>query len=343
MSTKKHTVFVLAKDGQPLTPCTPAKARKLLKGGVAKPVWSKFGTFGIQMLVETRRETPQTILGADTGSKFEGYAVVCGQENSLAVKLDLPDKKKIVRKLNERRWLRRNRRRRKCRRRKARFNNRKRTGFLAPSQTVIMGSRLKVLRELFRIYPIDAVAFEDVRFNHARHRRGANFSTVEIGKQRLREFFAEQGANLFEFRGWETKELCEKYRYLKSSDKGADVFEAHCTDALALACEIGPGLRVEPGRFLVVDDTYRPVRRHLHDTQPARGGVRDNYSRGTVFGLRKGLLIGTKQGIVGQLCGEIKGAYRYYDTQGKRRQAKQLAWVSSNFRIKEVGANSPPR
>jgi len=32
----KHSVFVLGQNGQPLTPTTPSKARKLLAGGVAK-------------------------------------------------------------------------------------------------------------------------------------------------------------------------------------------------------------------------------------------------------------------------------------------------------------------
>ena len=45
-----HSVFVLNVDGEPLTPCKPSKARKLLKDKQAKPVWNKFGMFGIQML-----------------------------------------------------------------------------------------------------------------------------------------------------------------------------------------------------------------------------------------------------------------------------------------------------
>lgn len=326
-----HTVFVLAKDGSPLTPATPAKARKLLKAVEAKEVWSKFGTFGIQMLVDTRRQTPKTALGVDHGTKFEGYAVVCGSENVLAVKLDLPDKKKVVRKLKERRQLRRARRFRRCRRRPARFNNCKRAGFLAPSQAVMVNSRLKIMRELFRCYPINAVGFEDVRFNHARYRWGSNFSTVEIGKAKIKEFFVQQGAQVVEFRGVETQELLGKYGYRKTQDKAADQFTAHCSDALALACEAGPGVRVAPGPFLIVDDTYRPVRRRLHDTQPAKGGIRANYSRGTVFGLRKGLMIGTANGRVGQLCGEYRGGYRYYDEQGKRRVTRHLAWVSSQL------------
>ena len=123
-ASSKHSVFVLGPDGKPLTPTTPAKARKLLAGGVAEKVWSKFGTFGIRLLVEARRETPRVALGVDHGTKFEGYSVVADRENSLNVKLDLPDKKKILKKLEERRTLRRARRQRKCRRRPCRSKNR---------------------------------------------------------------------------------------------------------------------------------------------------------------------------------------------------------------------------
>jgi hypothetical protein len=330
-----HSVFVLALDGKPLSPTTPCHARKLLAAKVAKKAWSKFNTFGIQMLVETRRETPEATLGYDVGTKFEGFSVVCGQENNLSVKLDLPDKKKIVRKLDERQCLRGTRRNRNCRRRECRSLNRARVGFLTPSQAVIVNSRLRVLRAFFAIYPIKAVGMEDVRFNHAKYRWGANFSTCEIGKTRLRNYFRDTGCELLEYRGFETKELREKYGYKKTSDKGKDVFTAHCSDALALACEVGPGERIEPGVFVAVDDTYRCVRRKLHDTQPAKGGLRANYSKGTVFGLRKGLLIGASKGRQGRLCGELKGSYRYYNESGKRQSAKQLTWISSQFVVKE--------
>jgi hypothetical protein len=334
-----HSVFVLDVDGRPLTPTTPARARKLLQAGVAQKGWSKFGTFGIQMRVPTRSETPLTTLGVDHGTKFEGYAVVCGDENVLTVKLDLPEKKKIVRKLTERRELRRARRFRKCRRRPMRSKNRRGKSSLAPGQAVIVGSRLKVTRESFRVYPITAVGFEDVCFNHAAKRWGSNFSTIEIGKARMKGFFQEQGADLFCFKGFETRELRERYGYPKTSDKAADRFEAHCSDALALAVEVGPGRRVEPGRFLVVDDTYRPVRRRLHDTQPAKGGRRAAYSRGTIFGLRKGLKIGAPK--QGRLCGEYKGSYRYYDGAGRRQCVKRLSWISAHFTTRKGEAASP--
>jgi hypothetical protein len=45
---------VLALDGQPLTPTTPSKARKLLTGGVAKKVWSKFNTLYFDTFEEAK-------------------------------------------------------------------------------------------------------------------------------------------------------------------------------------------------------------------------------------------------------------------------------------------------
>ena len=337
-----HTVFVIGVNGEPLAPTTSARARRLLDGGQATKCWSKFGVFGIRMLVNTRAEKPLTTLGYDGGTKFEGFAAVSGNENVLAVKLDLPDKKKIVRKMTERRILRHARRHRNCRRRASKFDNRWRSsGWLAPSQSVIVGSRLKILAELFRLYPITVVGNEDVRFNHAKKRWGANFSTVEIGKAKIRAFFKERGAQVRDFRGFETQMLRKKYGYAKTKDKSADRFEAHCTDALALACEVGHGVRVEPGRFLVVDDTYRPVRRQLHDTQFSAGGVRCPYSRGTVFGLRKGLLVGPANWKTGRLCGETNGKFRYYDRCGKRKATRKLLWISSGFIVRE-GAHSSP-
>jgi hypothetical protein len=202
---------------------------------------------------------------------------------------------------------------------------------------------LKVLVALFAIYPIHIVGFEDIRFNHAKHRWGANFSTVEIGKTRLQNWIRKR-VELVLYQGWQTQELRKQYGYRKTSVKNADKFTAHCSDALTLACEVGRGSYIEPGRFIVVDDTYRPVRRRLHDTQPAQGGVRERYSTGTVFGLRKGLLIGAKNGKLGRLSGKLPKGFRYYDMSGKRQSTMTLRWISTQFIIRVKGAisASPP-
>lgn len=335
-----HSVFVRARDGTPLTPTTPAKARKLLRAGLAEKVWSKFGTFGIRLLIETRRQTPRTAVGVDHGTKFEGYSVVVDRENNRNLKLDLPDKKTVLRKLEVRRDLRRARRFRKCRRRPCRSDNRSRKGFLAPSQKVIVDSRLKIIRELCRVYPVSVAGIEDVCFNHAAKRWGANFSTVEIGKAKIREFWADRHVNVTEYKGHETQELRQGFGYRKTKDKSADRFESHCSDSLSLACATGSGIRLEPGPFFTVDDTYRPVRRRLHDTQPGPGGIREPYSKGTVAGLRKGLLIGTPRGP-GRLCGINKGSLRYHDQSGKRQSVKAATWISSSFVMRRKDGDSP--
>src|SRR5438132_1213314 len=121
-----HSIPVIGLNGEPLTPTTPTRARKLVRGGQAVPSWTKLDTYAIRMIVPTRKATPRCALGVDHGHAHEGYAVVCGEENVLALKVDLPDKSKIVRKLDERRRLRRSRRSRTCRRRAKRFDNRRR-------------------------------------------------------------------------------------------------------------------------------------------------------------------------------------------------------------------------
>jgi hypothetical protein len=307
-----------------------------LKGGVAKKTWSKFGTFGIQMLVVTRQESPKTALGYDPGTKFEGFSIISGQENLLNVKLDLPEKWKIVKKLKKRRILRRSRRGRNCRRRQARFQNRSRKGFIAPSQQVVIQSRLKILAELCRIFPVQVAGIEDVRFNHAKYRWGRNFSTMELGKNLIRQFFNDHHIKLVEFRGYETQELREKYGYVKTSNKSEDKFTAHCSDSLTLACEVGPNENVILGYMIVVDDTYRYIRRQLHYTQPRLSGDRKRYSTGIIKGLRKGLLIGTKK-MVGRLCGSKRNYYRYHDQTGDSRTVKTISWVSSHFITKGDG------
>ena len=326
----KHNVFVIGVDDKPLTPTTNAKARKLIKGKVAKPVWNKFSRFGIQMSVPTRKETPKTALGVDFGTKFEGYAVVVGKENNLSVMWKLPDKKKIIKKLEERSQLRRARRHRNCRRREARFDNRGRDDFLAPSQKVIVQSRMKALQEFFKCYPIDIVAMEDVRFNHRDKRWGKNFSTIEIGKKRINDW-VRQRASLLLYSGIETQMFREMFGYRKSSDKSAETFNSHCSDALALAGSILTKERIPIGNFEVVDDTYRFVRRRLHDTEFAKGGIRDKYSAGNFRGIRKGTICN-----FGQIVGGTKNNVwiRDWDNHRFGRDIKKINQISHHFKIR---------
>lgn len=322
-------IFVLSFTGSPLTPCKPQKARKLILGKVAVVVWNKFGQFGIQMLVQTREFVLKTVLGIDFGTKFEGYSLISGSENLLNVMWLLPDKKVLVRKLEERRDLRRARRWRNCRRREARFDNRSKNGFIAPSQLMMVNSRLKCIKEFFRDYPIDKVAIEDVKFNHKDKHYGKNFSTIEIGKNMIKEFIVGKVGreNYITFEGFETKEAREKRRLKKSSNKSSETFNSHCVDSFSIASELSNAEHCF--EIKVIDDTYRPKRRRLHDTQPKKGGIREKYSTGSFKGIQKGCICD-----FGQIVGGTGKRTFIRNSENKRIGRTHITWLSHNFKLK---------
>jgi hypothetical protein len=331
----QERIFVISYWNNPLTPCKKSKARKLLFGGVAKVIWNKFGQFGIQMLIPTRKETPKTILGIDFGTKFEGYSVTTLEQNNFNVMWSLPNKKTITKKLEERRHLRRSRRWRNCGRREARFNNRSRKDFIAPNQLVIVNSRLKAIKEFFKSYPISKVAIEDVKFNHRDKHYGKNFTTIEIGKKKIYDFISDiiGRENLILFEGFETKEERENLGLKKSSNKDAEHFYTHCVDSFALTQKLlEEKVRNLNEKIIVVDDTYRPVRRRLHDTQFKKGGIREKYSTGNFKGIRKGTIC-----EFGQIVGGTKNSVFIRNSNNKRigKDVKKISWLSKHFKIKQ--------
>ena len=197
-------VPVVSKDGKPLMPTKPAKARKLLEGGVAKKCWSKTGVFYIQMLIPVGEEVQDVALAIDPGSKYDGYAVSGSKDVALKAMAVMPQK--VHKKVTERRQLRRSRRYRNKRRGKKRFSNRRRKeGWIAPSQLSKVQFRIKIIRDLVKVFPINFIAVEDVRFNHYKKRWGKHFSTVEIGKTMLYEELERHG-HVTKFAGWQTAE-----------------------------------------------------------------------------------------------------------------------------------------
>lgn len=124
-------VYVLNQHGEPLMPCSPRKARILLKEAKAKVVNRE--PFTIQLLYGSTGYKQDITVGVDTGSDKVGVSVVSKNKelNSYEFKL----RNDISHKMTTRRMYRRNRRSR-LRYRKSRFDNRsssKRKGRLAPS------------------------------------------------------------------------------------------------------------------------------------------------------------------------------------------------------------------
>lgn len=123
-------VFVKNMRGEPLMPCKPQKARKLLKTKKAKII--SYKPFTIQLTIATGETKQDVDIGVDTGSSHIG---ICVRSNDkVLAKGEVILRNDVKSLLETRRILRRSRRNRKTRYRKARFLNRKKPdGWLPPS------------------------------------------------------------------------------------------------------------------------------------------------------------------------------------------------------------------
>lgn len=116
--------------GEPLMPCKPQKARKLLIAKKAKII--SYKPFTIQLTIATGETTQDVDIGVDTGSSHIG---ICIRSNDkVLAKGEITLRNDVKSLLDTRRILRRSRRNRKTRYRKAKFLNRKKPdGWLPPS------------------------------------------------------------------------------------------------------------------------------------------------------------------------------------------------------------------
>ncbi len=339
-------VPVVGVGGEPLMPTTPRRARLLIRDGLAKPWRNKLGLFCIRMLRPVGANTQFMALADDPGAKYDGVGVASHRRIELKAMVFLPDD--VPRKMEARRNLRRARRYRKTPRRPKRFDNRRGKGYrLAPTQRSKVETRLKVARELCKIYPIKLIITEDVRYNHYKFRDGKYFSTVEIGKAfTYREYRKLAELKLVEVS--DTDAWREKFGLIKSTArKWKQVPETHANDAVAMlmgvtGCENGPEAPFFVWRRL------RYARRSLYRQNFQKGGVRPRFG-GTANGgfFRKGDWVAAeKAGAIyrGWVCGlptETTKVIGVADADGKRigqfspKKARLLA-RSTGFSWKEV-------
>ena len=155
-------VYVLNKHGKPLMPCSPAKARILLKEKKARVI--KRTPFTIQLLYGSSGYKQAVTLGVDSGYNHIGVSAVTEKKELFASEIEL--RTDIVKLLSERRQYRRSRRHRKTRYRKPRFLNRKKEeGWLAPSIQHKLDSHIKVIEQVKKIIPVSKIIFQVAKFD----------------------------------------------------------------------------------------------------------------------------------------------------------------------------------
>ncbi len=272
-------------------PCTPAKARHLLKSGVARPKRNKLGLFYLQLCNKQEPDNQSLVAGIDPGSKFEGYSVVGTRETVFNLMAEAPAHVKEA--VEVRRNMRRARRHRKWRRPKRLDNRLNRKKRIPPSTRSRWEAKARVIAHLSHILPLSDVVIEDVR---AVTRPGiggkwnTSFSPVQVGKEHLYRLVREMGLVVHTRQGWETKALRERYGLAKTKSKSQQSFESHAVDSWVLAASVSGAERPTCTRLWYLVPT-RLHRRQLHRLQASKGGVRKPYGGTRTLGLKRGTLV----------------------------------------------------
>ena len=166
LNQKQNTsvsVYVLNQRGEPLMPCSPRKAKVLLKQGKAKVV--KRSPFTIQLTIATGETKQEVILGVDTGYSNVGVSAVTEKKELLSA--DVKVRTNISDLLKEKAMYRRGRRNRLWYR-KPRWKNRanaRKEGRLMPSVLHKVNTHISIIEKIKKLLPVSKIILETGLFD----------------------------------------------------------------------------------------------------------------------------------------------------------------------------------
>lgn len=191
----QNSVFVLDTNKQPLSPCRPSVARKLLRDRKAA-VYRRFPfTIILKRAVVNPVVEPITVK-VDPGSKTTGIALVQGDRVVFAAELEHRGQA-IMDALGSRGAIRRGRRQRKTRYRQPRFLNRTRPkGWLAPSLKSRVDNLQTWLVRFLNLCNVQSISMELVRFDTQLMQNaeisGVEYQQGELAGYEVREYLLEK-------------------------------------------------------------------------------------------------------------------------------------------------------
>jgi hypothetical protein len=277
--------------GIPLMPCTPPKARALLKAAKAHPKRNKLGLFYLQLTYAQEPNNQRLVVGIDPGSSFEGYSVVGTKETVCNLMIEAPTHVKKA--VETRRTMRRARRFRLWRRPCRSHNRLARKHRLPPSTRSRWEAKARIVRHLATMLPLTDAAVEDVQAA-TRHGSGGQwnkaFSPVQVGKEHLYRLLKHQGLNVHLYTGIVTSQLRERYGVVKTHQKDAQAFSSHAVDAWVLAATTSGAVAPTCTRIWY-GVPHRLHRRQLHRLEAAKGGIRKPYGGTQSLGFKRGTMV----------------------------------------------------
>lgn len=330
-------VPVINKEGYPLMPTKPSRARRWLKNGKAIIWKNKLNVFAIQLTFDADCDSQPVVAGIDPGKLYTGIAVQSKKCTHWLGHLFLPFQK-VKDRMEQRAMMRRGRRGRRINRkvdfsqrahRQKRFDNRRQSK-IPPSIKANRDLEYRVLDLLVNVFPLVEVVVETVKA-----RGDKAFSPVMVAqKWQLNRLSKDYEVRTKE--GWETAQLRTQLGLKKQKTSKSDaIVETHAVDGIALACSefIKYQITSLNSRNWVgeVSVTHCPLtvirrppisRRQLHLMVPSKGNKRRKYGATvTRHGLRKGDFVEATQGkktVEGWVSGDTKTQISVSDANWKR-------------------------
>ena len=207
-------------------PCSPPKARKLLRAGKAVPV--RRTPFVIQLTVTTGETKQPITLGVDAGYKHVGLSATTAKEALLASEVEL--RQDVTGLLSNRLALRRARRNRKTRYRAPRFDNRVRSkhkGWLAPSVENRIQAHISRIEAVCRVLPITKIVIETASFDIQKIKNpeveGTDYlQGDQLGFWNVREYVLFRDGHVCQACKGRSKDLILNVHHIESRKTGGD-------------------------------------------------------------------------------------------------------------------------
>ncbi len=217
-------VYVLNKHGQPLMPCKPQKARRLLQQEKAKVV--ERTPFTIQLQYGSSGYKQPVSLGVDAGTKHIGLSATT--EGHVLFEGEVKLRTDIQELLAARRALRSARRSRITRYRQPRFLIRKKNkGWLAPSVQNKVDMHTRIIEKLHKILPIKLVTIEVAQFDIQKIMNPAISGDLyqkgdQLGFWNVREYVFFRDKHLCQHCKGKTKDKVLNVHHIESRKTGGD-------------------------------------------------------------------------------------------------------------------------
>lgn len=315
-------VPVLSKDKKPLMPCSPARARLLMKNKEAVSFYQK-GIFCIKLTKEPSDDEFQAVaLGIDPGSKREGYTVATAK--AVAMNITTNTRDWIKNNIKTRKALRHSRRQRNCPYRIAR-KNRASLKMTAPYPSVKArwDAKINIIKQLIKIFPISIINIEEIKFKSIKgkkNKKNLSFCPLEMNKGYFDKQIKILNIKIIKTQGRQTSKHRIARGFAKTNNKLLYSWDAHNSDSHSLA-EIALGSQIKPYKGLYKIEYIKLFRRKLHVQNQIKNGYRKPLGSTVSIGISRGAVVKYK----GKLCyigGSVNKKISLHNIENAKRFSK---------------------